>query len=352
MVIPPEEYLLKRPKQIAQILKKEFFEFYTYVTKLQGTTLSEKCYRYFHPEATGLCSICHKPVRFNTFVLGYHHYCSAKCMRQDPAFIEKSKTTKLKKYGCEFPTQSKQIKEKTKTTNLKKYGCHPRALKETQEKQAQTCFERYGNTNYRNIEGYKQTCRERYGVDNVSQSQTVKEKKIATTQLHYGVDNPFRARVIKEKMKQTMMHKYGVEYASQISIAERTNHMIQTNIEKYGVPYGFLNTLPGYSKISQIFFDSLKSDYPNAVYATNGGEHRIGRYSLDWYDPDSNTVIEFNGDYWHANPKYYKPDWIHPVKKCTAIKLWERDKQKYDYLTSLGITVYIVWESDVQLGLL
>lgn len=352
MNTPTETYLLKRPKQIAQVLKKEFPEFYIYITDLPGTTVSEKCYRYFHPGATGKCPICHKQLRFNTFVSGYRHYCSAKCMRQDPEFLERTKLTNLKKYGCEFPTQSKQVKEKTKSTNLKKYGCHPRALKETQEKQAQTNLERYGDPNYRNIEGYKQTCRERYGVDNVSQSRIVKEKKIATTQLHYGVDNPFQAGVIKEKMKQTMMYKYGVEYSSQIRITERTNHMIQTNIEKYGVPYGFLNTEPGYSKISQIFFDSLKDDYPNAVYATNGGEHRVGRYALDWYDPDSKTVIEFNGDYWHANPKYYKPDWIHPVKKCTASDLWERDRKKYDYLISRGFTVCIVWESDVHLSLL
>lgn len=352
MVIPSEEYLLKRPKHIAQVLKKEFPEFLTHIASFPGNSISEKCYRYFHPEATGLCPICGQPVKFNTYTLGYHHYCSRKCMRRDPAFMEKSKVTNLKRYGCEFPTQSKIIKKKTRATNLKRYGCHPRALKEIQEKQAQTCLERYGNPNYRNPEQYKKTCLERYGVDNISQIDSIKEKKATTTQLHYGVDNPFQAVVVKEKIKQTMLSKYGVEYGSQISAAERMDHMIQTNIEKYGVPYGFLNTLPGYSKISQLFFNCLKDDYPNAVYATNGGEHRIGRYTLDWYDPDSNTAIEFNGDYWHANPKYYKPDWVHPIKKCTAKELWEHDKQKYDYLTSLGITVYVVWESDVQLDLL
>ena len=111
MIIPSEEYLLKRPKHIARVLKKEFPEFHAHITNLPGNSTSEKCYRYFHPEATGLCPICGHPVKFNTYILGYHHYCSAKCMRQDPIFMEKSKATNLKKYGHEFPTQSKTIKK-------------------------------------------------------------------------------------------------------------------------------------------------------------------------------------------------------------------------------------------------
>lgn len=352
MEMPSESYLLKRPKHIAQVIKKEFPEFYAHIINLPGKSISEKCYRYFHPEETGTCKVCSKPVRFNTYILGYYHHCSTKCARNDPGFLEKARATNLAKYGCEFPTQASVIKKKTRATNLAKYGCHPRALKETQEKQARTNLERYGDENYRNPEQNRRTCQLRYGVDNISQHEDIKKKKIATTMLHYGVTNPFQAREVKEKMRQTCLRKYGVEHATQMNAQTRIKQAIQTNIERYGVPYGFLNTEPGYSKISQLFFDSLREEYPNAVYATNGGEHRIDRYSLDWYDPDSNTAIEFNGDYWHANPKFYPPDWVHPIKKCLASDIWTCDKRKYDYLTSLGITVYIVWESDVQLGLL
>jgi len=57
-------------------------------------------------------------------------------------------------------------------------------------------------------------------------------------------------------------------------------------------------------------------------------------------------LIEFYGDYWHANPKIYKPDdIIH--HKFKAKDIWENDKQRIKILEELGYFVHIVWQSDV-----
>ena len=60
----------------------------------------------------------------------------------------------------------------------------------------------------------KKFCIENYGVDNISQLDTIKEKKIETTIKNYGVENPFQNEEIKEKIKKTNLEKYGVEYAT------------------------------------------------------------------------------------------------------------------------------------------
>jgi hypothetical protein len=52
-------------------------------------------------------------------------------------------------------------------------------------------------------------------------------------------------------------------------------------------------------------------------HAENGGEYKIPNtsYSLDGYDAKNNTVYEFHGDFWHGNPKKYKPDEVNDVSK-------------------------------------
>ena len=49
----------------------------------------------------------------------------------------------------------------------------------------------------------KQTCLEKYGVENVHQSQEIKEKCKQTCLEKYGVDNPAKNEAIKQKTKET-----------------------------------------------------------------------------------------------------------------------------------------------------
>lgn len=57
-----------------------------------------------------------------------------------------------------------------------------------------------------------------------------------------------------------------------------------------------------------------------------------------------NYVVEYNGDYWHANPLlYHADDLIHGQ---TAKEIWERDRHRQECLESLGYTVINVWGSD------
>jgi len=55
-----------------------------------------------------------------------------------------------------------------------------------------------------------------------------------------------------------------------------------------------------------------------------------------------NCIIEFNGNYWHANPKIYKD--TAPIRGVTANDIWRRDQLKMQTVKNLGFSVLTVWE--------
>lgn len=91
------------------------------------------------------------------------------------------------------------------------------------------------------------------------------------------------------------------------------------------------------------WLDSL--NIPNMKY-----QHKIdmGKHSLyaDGYDPDTNTIYEFHGDYWHGNPKVFNANDINEVNKFTFGKLYEITCKRTDKLKKLGYNVVEMWEND------
>lgn len=67
---------------------------------------------------------------------------------------------------------------------------------------------------------------------------------------------------------------------------------------------------------------------------------------VDGFDPVTNTVYEFDGDFWHGNPERYCQTDIHPVSKKTFGQLFERTQTKKRKLEAAGYRVISIWESD------
>jgi hypothetical protein len=60
-----------------------------------------------------------------------------------------------------------------------------------------------------------------------------------------------------------------------------------------------------------------------------------------------NCIIEFNGDYWHANPKIYTDTAI--IRGSCAKDIQHRDMLKIKTVTDLGFSALTVWEQDFML---
>lgn len=98
-----------------------------------------------------------------------------------------------------------------------------------------------------------------------------------------------------------------------------------------------------YSKVSQLFFTELHALLgieKECMYGSNNGEYFIydsEEKRIYFYDfAHKNKIIEFHGDYWHKNPKFYETD---PA-------IVEKDSKKKKLVESQGRELLTIWEYD------
>jgi hypothetical protein len=71
-----------------------------------------------------------------------------------------------------------------------------------------------------------------------------------------------------------------------------------------------------------------------------------GTYVIaDGYDPTTNTVYEFWGDFWHGNPSKYNLEDQNPVTKTTFGELYNRTIHKLNLYKKAGYNTKYIWES-------
>ena len=155
-------------------------------------------------------------------------------------------------------------------------------------------------------------------------------------------------------------------------LCRRKTHTIESVMERSGVNRDkaieiledyYKRALRGsYSDISQkLFWDVYNGSEPGIRDSTYFGElnQEFGKWSneLDTYVKYDFTInqikliVEFNGDYWHANPKKYQAnDNIRfPFGETKSAKtIWDYDDLKLQTVKKLGYDVIVIWESDYR----
>jgi very-short-patch-repair endonuclease len=61
-----------------------------------------------------------------------------------------------------------------------------------------------------------------------------------------------------------------------------------------------------------------------------------------------NKLIEYNGDYYHCNPKIYKEDYYNKKLHMTSKEKWQKDKDKEKFAKKKGYEMLTIWESDYK----
>lgn len=223
---------------------------------------------------------------------------------------DKKQETCIDNYGVKWPMQSAIVRAKSLDTVLKKYGVdnvskNPKVI----EKIKETQYERYGDLYMRTEEGkeiLKSICQEKYGVDWYFSSIDFKEKLEKRCMELFGVPNPFLSPTV------------------QAEIAKRNGK--------------------GKSKEETKWLDSLEVPLEFRQYCIKGNSG--SNYIVDGYDPNTNTVYEWNGSFWHGNPEYYKKEDFHPVMKTTTFgELYERTIRKETDLLESGYNLIVKWST-------
>lgn len=88
------------------------------------------------------------------------------------------------------------------------------------------------------------------------------------------------------------------------------------------------------------------------VRKETGGEFHIPttRYHADGYDPITNTIYEFHGDYWHGNVELFNSNAINPTTGFTFGYMYSRTIKRQDKIKSLGYNLVVMWEHDFKKG--
>lgn len=73
-----------------------------------------------------------------------------------------------------------------------------------------------------------------------------------------------------------------------------------------------------------------------------------GNNKANFYDiVHNNRAIEYNGDYWHCNPKTFAKNYHHSVANKLAKEIWQEDTNKINLLKKeRNIECLVVWESE------
>ena len=165
------------------------------------------------------------------------------------------------------------------------------------------------------------------------------------------------------KSREYMINKYGENNVSKINKSKSVN--LDNLIKKYGEEEGkrrwheyIANRSKPYSQISQECFRKIdkfiSSKYSSMFYSKNTEKFIMiddRMIFLDYYIPELNICIEFNGDMWHGNPNIYQDhEHCNPFYTyLTAKDLQEKDYFRYKRLEELyGIHTYIIWESEYK----
>ena len=87
---------------------------------------------------------------------------------------------------------------------------------------------------------------------------------------------------------------------------------------------------------------------PKIQHAENGGEFRIPctKWTVDGYNPQTREVFEFQGDFWHGNPRRFNPREINPRNGISFEELHKKTLNKNEALINMGYTLIEIWESD------
>jgi hypothetical protein len=274
--------------------------------------------------------------------------CSYEC-RKHPELVKRQKEKLLEKYGYVNPAQQEYVKEKIKKKFIEKYG-----------------------------------------FENVFQNEDIKKKSRATLKEKYGHEHIMQCPEFLEKACKTRIEKYGIENLTGVCPTEKTK---ETNNKKYGnswffgSAYGkmnldyFINKYgetdgkllyeemkrnqtrnsrsfgKNVSKISTDFFEKLITNSGIDAEKCKYGENEIDLIQKNTTSRDitlsydfnfEDKLIEFNGDYWHANPKKYKPDSIIRMRynNVRAEDIWKKDHLKYLLAIKSGYEIITIWESD------
>ena len=72
------------------------------------------------------------------------------------------------------------------------------------------------------------------------------------------------------------------------------------------------------------------------------------KIKVDAYDPETNTIYEFYGNYWHGNPEKFSHKDINKKNKISYKKLYDDTLAREKIIKDAGFNLITIWESEFK----
>lgn len=82
------------------------------------------------------------------------------------------------------------------------------------------------------------------------------------------------------------------------------------------------------------------------IFFNENGKRKHFRY--DFLLEKYNIIIEYNGTYWHCDPRKYERNYFNHKKKLYAWEMWENDEKKKKIAMDNGYRIIIIWEKETE----
>lgn len=217
----------------------------------------------------------------------------------------KTKSTNLKKWGVENPSQSEEVKERKKITFIERWGVdHPSKSDIIKKKKIETFVEKWGVKNPFQSEEIKELIKEtnlnKIGVENPSQSLDIKSKKKKTSLKNWGVDHPLKSEEIKEKVNKSNLENWGVKWVLQSS--EIKEKIKKSNLENWGFENPMMSSILKESiKVSNIEKWGVEWFYQTDEFRKKSNKVNLNRWGNTNFKKSSifhqSTLIGSNKNY-------------------------------------------------------
>lgn len=105
----------------------------------------------------------------------------------------------------------------------------------------------------------------------------------------------------------------------------------------------------GFSKAQIEWLESIIiTDKIFIQHATNGGEYNIPSIGkVDGYCKETNTVYEYHGDYWHGNPRRFKPENMNKSNHILFGVLFQKTYARQKAIKAAGFNLVVKWETNL-----
>jgi hypothetical protein len=183
---------------------------------------------------------------------------------------------------------------------------------------------------------YEASMLKKHGVKRPLQKKEILQKACETRMKLYGVAFPMQREDVKVLHANNMLKKWG-----------RTNYFSGLNAWKEFDTFknkGFVSKFEScLSKVCiKIFGEHVQT---TLTKKSKFCDENKKYYAPDFYDPVRKIIIEFNGDFFHANPELYDSNKVFNSGK-TFEEVRARERERFNVLNTFCDSVYVIWENN------